>query len=852
MVVRSSASFSREEPRASTSRLRLAALSLVALFGAQPARAQDPAVPAEGAPSEPAPTEPAPTEGAPPSAAPAGDAPDTSAEAPTPAPGEPSGAEPEGAPAPASSPEAAAGADAPAATPTPVAESPGGPSEPAPIDAKKAEAEPIEVLIVGTRLSRTPGSAQVIRDKDLQRFEYDDPTSVLTQVPGVYSRTEDGMGLRPNIGMRGVNPDRSKKITLMEDGVLFGPAPYSAPAAYYFPMITRMTQVRVTKGPGAVAYGPQTIAGAIDLITRGVPTKPTGGADVAAGQYGYGKGHMYFGAGNERYGFMVEGLRLQNTGFKTIMGDPGADTGFTRDEWMAKFNYVVDPDAAVRNEFRLKLGYYDEVSNETYMGLSQQDFDADPYARYGATAGDRMTNHRTAVALTHQVDFTPRMNLTTTVYRNDFHRIWRRADGFNNGPDVFDVLDNTASSKGSADQIQRQRYIDVLRGLSTFQDLHQQYGYPLSSFRSVTNQRDFVSEGVQSVFRWDTETGAIAHRLEAGMRVHYDQIERHHTKDDYDLVKGQEYQNGDPTTDLAFNKASTLALSPHVLYAMTYKGLTVTPGMRMEIMHMNYRDHETGLGYAANSYAILPGVGAYYALTETLGLLAGIHRGFSPVTPDSAKTAKAENSVNYEVGTRLSDGALKAEVIGFYNDYSNLTDICNDGNCPTALSDKQFDAGNARIYGVEMMASHEIPAGPVKIPLSVNYTYTQAQFLRSFVSGDPLWGDVQKGDIIPNIPKHQLRAQAGVEGKPAGGNVAVTYVGSTGDGSTGVGADRHVLRTDAQYLVDASAYVHVWGPIQVYTTGQNLFNSVFVVSHRPFGLRPNAPRWIHAGIKAAF
>ena len=69
-------------------------------------------------------------------------------------------------------------------------------------------------------------------------------------MPGVYSRGEDGFGLRPNIGIRGVSPDRSKKVTLMEDGILFGPAPYSAPAAYFFPLVTRMDGHAGDQGPG--------------------------------------------------------------------------------------------------------------------------------------------------------------------------------------------------------------------------------------------------------------------------------------------------------------------------------------------------------------------------------------------------------------------------------------------------------------------------------------------------------------------------------------------------------------------------------------------------------------------------
>ena len=128
----------------------------------------------------------------------------------------------------------------------------------------EASREPPEVTIVGTGVARTPGSAHVINNKKLERQEYDDPQAILQTVPGVYARTEDGVGLRPNIGLRGTNPNRSSKVALMEDGVPFGPAPYSAPAAYYFPLMQRMYQVRVLKGPATIVYGPQTVGGAID------------------------------------------------------------------------------------------------------------------------------------------------------------------------------------------------------------------------------------------------------------------------------------------------------------------------------------------------------------------------------------------------------------------------------------------------------------------------------------------------------------------------------------------------------------------------------------------------------------
>ncbi|MEM9696046.1 MAG: TonB-dependent receptor plug domain-containing protein [Myxococcota bacterium] len=102
--------------------------------------------------------------------------------------------------------------------------------------------EPVDVSVFGKARTtkRVAGSAHKVDEEELERREDDNAHRILARVPGVYVRGEDGYGLRPNIGLRGGNSDRSSKVTLMEDGVLLGPAPYSAPAAYYFPLMTRM------------------------------------------------------------------------------------------------------------------------------------------------------------------------------------------------------------------------------------------------------------------------------------------------------------------------------------------------------------------------------------------------------------------------------------------------------------------------------------------------------------------------------------------------------------------------------------------------------------------------------------
>ncbi|MEZ4459497.1 MAG: TonB-dependent receptor plug domain-containing protein [bacterium] len=283
------------------------------------------------------------------------------------------------------------------------------------------------VLITQDKIAKIGGAAHRIDEEELDRQDYSNPEAVVQQVPGVFTRGEDGFGLRPNIGVRGANSERSKKLALMEDGVLFGPAPYSAPAAYYFPMMSRMVGVEIFKGPGAVKYGPNTIAGALNLVTRAIPHRFAGGFDVSAGSYFGGRAHAHAGTSSDWGGFLIEGIHQQSDGFKEL--DGGGNSGFNRQEFMAKWALNNDYASEVFQRLEVKLGWSRETSHETYLGLSDADFEENPFRRYGASALDEMNWVRAQVELRHTVDWGEHLNLETVAYRHDLARSWFKVNG---------------------------------------------------------------------------------------------------------------------------------------------------------------------------------------------------------------------------------------------------------------------------------------------------------------------------------------------------------------------------------------------------------------------------------------
>ncbi|MGE3675535.1 MAG: TonB-dependent receptor family protein [Polyangiaceae bacterium] len=688
--------------------------------------------------------------------------------------------------------------------------------------------------MLATPIGKTAGSAHVIRERDLERYEYDDPHAVLTRVPGVYSRGEDGLGLRPNIGMRGVNPDRSKKLTLLEDGIPFGPAPYSAPAAYFFPLMTRMTYVRVIKGPAAIAYGPQSIGGAIDLITRPIPTETKGAADISLGEYGYRKAHGYFGSSDGTTGFLIEGVHLGNDGFKELPS--GADTGFVKNEWMAKASYVPNPTARAPHSFGLKLSYADEISNETYLGLSDDDFGRTPLMRYSASQLDRMEWHRTSAALTHEISPLPNLKVTTQVYRHDFSRVWRKVNRFR-GASIASILETPDSPQNAI-------FYAILQGKAETTS-------PGETLLIGPNQRRFVSQGVDVRVGWDTSTGGLAHRLEYGVTAHYDRIERRHSEDGFLVAGGELVPDGTPTVVTALNEASSYAAALHLSDAMSIGRFIVTPGVRTESIAGRFVDNLSGEEQGNSLVVVLPSLGAFWSLTDHFGVLAGAYRGFSPPAPGSAEYVDPELSINYEAGARYAKGRTLLEAVGFYNDYSNLTDVCTfSSGCLNDDLDRQFDAGEARIFGLESTAQHELQLpGSFKAPLAAAYTLTFSEFESSFESDDPIFGSVTQGDEVPYVPRHQLHLEAGLEHSRAGGSLAFNYVAATRE-VAGSEPLNDSLATDPQAWLDAAAFIHLTPGIKLYTNVRNLTNAHFIVGHRPYGARPNAPRWVQVGLKA--
>ncbi len=700
------------------------------------------------------------------------------------------------------------------------------------------------VTIIGHRRDPAdiPGSAHMIDHEELQTFLQGDVMRVLRTVPGVYLQEEDGFGLRPNIGIRGSGLDRSARVALLEDGVLIAPAPYAAPSAYYFPTQRRMYALEVLKGPAAIAVGPKTTGGAINLISTPIPADFGATADLRVGQNAIADAHVNIGNRGPRFSWLVETVQSQNDGFKTIDGPEGVDmgpTGFDIEDYLVKLQFDSDPTSALYQSLRIKAGYTDQVSDETYLGLTDEDFRLDPNRRYAASHGDVFNGQHDQVQVSYVIDPESNWRGEVTVYRNNFARNWFKLQSVN-GTGISSILKDTTTYASE---------FAYLTGSSS----------PDGAIVKRHNNRKYFSQGVQAQITFDFSLGDTEIGLTSGVRLHEDEEDRLQKEDGFRMQDSVLVLTSEGAPGSTTNRVSSAEVKSFFVDTEIRGGNWIfTPGARFEDIDMERLDFSTSdptraLGptrVRSNSVSVfIPGMGALYELNENWRILGGVNKGFNPPGPGSS--ASEESSINFELGARFNNDRMGLEAIYFLNDYNNLVGTVTASTGGSGQIGDQFDGGEVTVQGIEFSADYgwtDVFGGRFDLPVSLQYTWTaEAEFKNAFDSSFDPWGDVEVGDELPYIPEHQLRVTAGIESDAWGVNLAANYVGKMRS-TAGQGAFIPEETVDSHVVFDFLARWHFTDSISSYIKVDNLFDETYIASRRPAGVRPGLERTVYLGL----
>jgi Fe(3+) dicitrate transport protein len=673
--------------------------------------------------------------------------------------------------------------------------------------------------IVGSheRLRRLPGSVDIIDRETLDKSRVMTTNEALRKVAGVYVRDEEGFGLRPNIGIRGLNPTRSTKVLLLEDGIPLTYAPYGDNATYYHPPIDRFERLEVLKGGAQIAYGPQTVGGAVNYLTPRPPTQPTGSLMLMGGNREFFNGHGAYGATLGRTGFLVDYMRKQGDGSRENLD-------FTLND----VNGKVVQAFGTSQTMTFRGNYYSEDSNVTYSGLRQDEYLANP--RANPFRNDFFYADRYGASATHAIAMSGNAAMTTNVYWSSFRRHWwRQSSNSNQRP-------NDASDP-------------LCAGMSNLD----------TTCGNEGRLRQYYAWGVEPRVSVHHRAFGIASETDFGVRAHLENQDRLQ-------------ENGDTPTArsgvlVESNLRENAAYAGFVQNRFLFGGWTVTPGVRLE--HVEYdrtnRLANAGAGVSGETELtrVIPGIGLSHTSGEHVTVFAGVHRGFAPPRTEDVISNTGgvidldpELSWNYEAGVRSSvRPGISVDATLFRMDYENqIVPASLAGGVGATLT----NGGETRHQGIELRA--QIDTAPLlgsahDVYLRVAYTYLPVSEFRgqrfSNISG---FSSVSvNGNRLPYAPEQM--AVVGIGYAYAAFDVRLDAVHTsdqftddlnsvtpTADGQRGLISGNTVWNAAANYTV---------GRTTLFLTVKNLFDELFIVD-RTRGILPGAPRLVQAGVKLGF
>ena len=679
------------------------------------------------------------------------------------------------------------------------------------------------VTVVGTRIAETrtrlPGSSDVLDREDLETSVVWSVNEALRKATGVVVREEEGFALRPNIGIRGLNPTRSTKTLLLEDGLFLTYAPYGDNASYYHPPIERFEGIEVLKGSGQIVYGPVTVGGIVNYLTPDPPERTSGSLRVLGGNRGLASARGTFGGGIGRTSALLEGMRKQGDGARD-------NTNLQVDDW----NLKAVSRLSHAHHLTLKASVYREDSQITYSGLTRAEYETDPFQN--PFVRDGFEGLRRGASLKHSWMLS-RTLLTTHAYFSDFHRDWWRQSS-NSAQRPNDSADPNCREMANL----------------------------LTTCGNEGRLRDYVHFGVEPRLRRSLTVFSRDADLEVGARLHFEEQERLQVNGETPLAR-----SGRTVED---NRRENTAVSAFAQQRVRFGRLTATLGARFESIRYarTNRLANSGLGASGETrvFQWVPGAGVSWEKDARLNLFAGLHRGFAPPRTEDIVSQTggvvdldAEKSWSFEAGARIAPlPGVRADLTYFRSDYENqIVPASIAGGIGATLTNggetlhEGFEAALRLDSGTLRDSVHNIFA---RASLTA---VTTARFEAARRSSVPGFANVSvTGHRMPYAPKTSFTGALGY--RHAGGfslQVEGVYLSRqfaddlntievSPDGQRGLIPSSLTWNASANYAPSQARF-------SVFATVKNARDRVFVVD-RSRGTIPGMPRSLQAGISARF
>lgn len=688
-----------------------------------------------------------------------------------------------------------------------------------------------EIQVISQKNDRifksVPGSVDVLNSKTIQAIAPVNASDVLRRVPGLTIIDEDGAGLRLNIGIRGLNPIRSSKVLVLEDGVPVTLNPYGEPQLYFSPLMDKMQEVEVLKGSGQLLFGPQTIGGVVNFITANPPSKLTNRVKLNAGGDGFFSGYLSHGntVGNVGYLITYNHKRADNLNRLT----------FRAHDVTAKVRIKINE----KSELGVKVGLYDEISNSTYLGMTQAMYDAGGFDKTILTPDDHMPVRKVNFSATHNYRINDNVQLQTTAFVYDIIRNWRRQQFTRDGAN--------ANSSG------------VVWGDASRTD----GGAIFMSNRTDWRNRQYMVRGVEPRFNIKHRLFSIDNTLKTGVRALWETATEQFIQGNKPDSWGGNMRDNEIRHGIALSAYATND------FKISEK-LLLNAGFRVENYDFNRRIYrgrfpvgtdganvaaDTNVIHKRNTFAFLPGAGFNYNANDNVTIFAGVHRGFAPpvvknaITPTGiAEEIDKELSTNYELGTRVALGDF-TQLSGtlFYMDFQNQV-------IPVTLAtgaSGSASGGQTRHAGIEFsidMDIAKIAGSKNSLPFGGNFTYTDARFTGKNNVLD---------NYLPYSPKVMFNAYIGFEHQSGFGvRLLSNYMGSQFNDQENTvipTADGTVGKIDSRNIIDANIFYTLPNKkVSFNVAAKNLTNERFIASRNPQGIRVGMSRFITAGVDIRF